>query len=289
MADLINEFNVIMGENVKIEGIITLSELKPFFETTNEQTESLQNRTATYLSKLQAEQEELKSNMGLREKFLGGRLGGDKNKSRDSKEIVLEIESISGLLLNIDTFYDSFNNEVMEQAVNIIAADDEDFSQTVEYYAMMTEAVEFSNEVIDEINEALEALDEAEDAEELDMYTDSSWLDMESDEANAEAADEVQDVNNILHSYREFLTQIGEAAEGLDGSDFDFTWGDMMNEDFFGDFWGGGDMLNKISQGQNQMTDLHDKIKQLFDSFAESLGVADKEIEARLEKEWEAV
>ena len=201
----------------------------------------------------------------------------------------MEIESVTGLVTNITAFQETFNESIMKQAVNLIAADDEDFAQTVEYQSMMTQAVEYTEEVLREIDEALDALDNAESSEEWDMMTDSAWADMESDQANAEAADEVADVTNILLGYRTFLSSMGESAQGLHEVDFDFTWGDMMNENFFGDFWGGSDMLNKIARGQDQMADLRDKIVQLFESFAADGDKAYDEIQARINEEWDNV
>ncbi len=287
MADLVRTFDNLMGETAQIEGFETISELKGFFENVAEQTEDLQEQATAQLIRMREDHEDLRSGMGMRDKILGGRFGGDKGKSADSKELAADIETTDGLVDNVATFQESFNNDVMEQAMNIIAADDEDFAQTVKYQGIMSEAVEFTEEVLKEVDEALDALEDAADAEEDDLMTDSAWLDMESDAMNAQAADEVQDVTNILRSYREFLTNIGEAANGLHGSDFDFTWGDMMTEDFFGDFWGGSEMLDKIARGQDQMADLRNKIVQLFESFAEDCDNANEQIEARINEEWD--
>lgn len=287
MSDLVRDFDRLMGETANIKDFETLTELKGFFEEVADQAEDLQEQATDELDRFRESQEDLKSSMGMRDKLLGGRLGGDRSKADHNKELLKDIETTDGLVSNVEAFQGTFNDDVMERAVNIIASSDEDFAETVEYQTMMSEAVEYTEDVLREINEALEALEAAGDAEEWDMVTDSVWLDMESDVANQDAADEVQDVTNILVGYREFLTGIGEAAHGLHGSDFDFTWGDMMNESFFGDFWGGGDMLNKIAQGQNQMIDLRNKIVQLSESFAKDCDDADKEIEARLNEEWD--
>lgn len=289
MTDLVRTFDSLMGETSKIEGFNSLTELKVFFEEIDGQTTDLQESAEIKLVILRETLTKLKSTMGLRDKLLGGRLGGNKGKAANSKELTQSIETADGLIDNIATFSETFYDDVMNHAISIIAVDDEEFSQTVAYQELMTEAVSFTEEVLREIDEALDALSEAADAEEWDMVTDSGYAEMDSDMANMDAADEVQDVTNILATYRDFLANIGEAANTteLDGSDFDFSWSDMMTEDFFGDFWGSSEMLDKIARGQNDMSELRNKIIQLFKSFGNSCDQANNEIDERLNAEWD--
>ncbi len=287
MTEQMRTFDSLIGESANIQGFEALTDLKGFFEEVAGQADELLENTSTKLDSLREDHEKLRAGMGMRDKFLGGRFGGSKDKSADSKDLEAEIETTDGLFDNVGVFQETFNNDVMEHAISIIAAGDEDFAQTVEFQTMMTEAVGYTEDVLREVDEALVALAEAEDAEEWDMMTDSGYADMESDMANEDAANEVADVTNILGAYRIFLNEMGESAADLHGSDFDFTFGDMMSEDFFGDFWGGSAMLDKIARGQDQMNDLRFKIGQLFDSFATDCDNASNQIEARLNEEWD--
>lgn len=289
MADLVREFNRLTGGATVINYAPSILALKDLFENLANQADELQEQATNELETLQENQEELKASMGLRDKFLGGRLGGNREKAEDNVELIKSIESLNGLVENLTTFQDTLGNDTNARAADLIAITDSDFAQSLEFQSMMIEAVEFTEQVLTEIDEALEALNNAENAEEWDQMTDSVFADMDSDDANAEAADEVNDVTVILVEYREFLGNIGENVAGLYGSDFDFDWGDMMNESFFGDFWGGSMMLDKIAQGQDQMLDLREKIYQLYESFGNDCDHVCEEIETRVNEEWDNV
>ena len=213
---------------------------------------------------------------------------GNKEAANDLKSTKSELEETEALFDRVNEWSQQLTDCVFEQAIGIIAKDDADLTTMVEHRNLMSEALEFTESVLTEVNEAIEALNEAEDAEEWDQMTSSGFADWESDDANAEAADEVADVTRILVDYRNFLHSIGENdAAFLEGSDFDFDWGDMLSDDFFGDFWGSEMMLNKINDAQEDMVDLHNKISQLYNSFATDYDTVSDTVNSRVDKEWE--
>lgn len=265
-----------------------LSELKEFHTNITGLSEELSQDADDALETLQVVLSELNESTGFREKKLGGLFGNKKaaTKLKNTKNEIEETEALSG---RIDEWSQQLTDTVFEQAIDIIACGDDEFVALVEHRNLMNEALEFTESVLTEVNEAIEALNEAEDAEELDQWTDSGFADISSDFANQDAADEVNDVTNILLDYREFLQNIGENdAAYLEGADFDFDWGDMLCDDFFGDFWGSEMMLNKINQAQDDMVDLHSKISQLYNSFAADYDQAADLVSNRVDEEWEA-
>lgn len=198
-------------------------------------------------------------------------------------------------ILELIEFYDENNEEASEdfdddivmQAANIIGLNDKDFASTNEYRDLMADAFNRTEEILIEIDEAINALDVAEDMEEMDMMTENVFIDMESDEAMNDAQIEIQDVNNILGDYKNFLIAIGESATGLYGSDFDFGWDDMMNEAFFGDFWGGSMNLDKIEQARDHMIVLQTKVDSLLDRFDNNYNETVVQIQERVDLEWD--
>lgn len=188
---------------------------------------------------------------------------------------------------NSENAPEDFDDEVVAHAAYIIGLEDSEFATVNEYRDLMVDAFNRTEEVLVEINEAIEALENAEDAEQADMLTEDIFIDMESDEAMEDAQLEVQDVNDFLVDYKAFLKSIGESATGLYGSDFEFTWGDMMNESFFGDFWGSSMNLDKIDQALQQMIDLHGRIDTLLEQFDDNYNETVEQIQERFDAEWE--
>lgn len=127
---------------------------------------------------------------------------------------------------------EEFNTEVVYRIAELVAEDDDDLDDKLEYRNLMIGATDYCDNMIVEIQEAIEALDEAHDAEEWDQITCDSFADWESDQAMSDAASEVDDVNRLLTEFKGYLHDIGESVAGLYGSDFDFGFGDMMNEAF---------------------------------------------------------
>ncbi len=188
---------------------------------------------------------------------------------------------------NSDDSDEEFDDDVVLQAAHIISQEDDEFASVNEYRDLMVEAFNRTEEVLNEIGEAIEALEIAEDVEEMDMMTENIFIDMESDEAMEDAQIEVQDVNDFLTEYKIFLKEIGESAVGLYGSDFEFTWGDMMNESFFGDFWGSSMNLDKIEQALQQMLNLNERINTLLEQFDDNYNETVEQIQARVNEEWD--
>lgn len=274
--------------NSDVSDFGTLPELKKFHVTVNESAEELSQDADNASESLRAHLDELNETSGFGTKYLGG-LFGDKEKATDLKNTKSELEEAQILVNNVDEWSQQLTDSVFEQAIDIIACVDAEFVTLVEHRNLMAEALEFTEAVLTEVNEAIEALNEAEDAEEWDQWSSDGFSDMNSDFANQDAADEVADVTRILVDYRNFLHTIGENdAAHLEGADFDFDWGDMLNESFFGDFWGSEMMLDKINRAQNDMVDLHSKISQLYDSFGADYNQVSDLVNSRVDEEWEA-
>jgi hypothetical protein len=181
---------------------------------------------------------------------------------------------------------DDFNTEVVFRIADIAAETDEDLSNSLEYYDLMSGAVEYCDGLIVEIVEAQDSLQEAYSAEEWDQMTCNSYADWESDVAMADAAKEVDDVNVLLGEFKIYLSEIGENATGLYGSDFDFGFSDMLNESFFGDYWGTEMNMDKIGQAFNQMNSLYDKIVELNEVFSQNMATTEEEIQGHVDRVW---
>jgi len=269
------------------EDFMTLADLKEFHEGAvdyiGETTVAADEMHATLTDELS----DLDASTGFREKRLGG-LFGDKTAANNLKTAKANLEQVETIQTNLGETEETLTGEVLDRAADIIADGDSEFANILDHRNLMNEACDFTEEVLREVQEAIDALNDAEEAEEWDQMTSSGFADMNSDIANEEAADEVADVTNILGEYRTFLHSIGEnSAAQLEGADFDFDWGDMLSDDFFGDFWGSEMMLDKINDAQNDMIDLHDKISQLFESFVLDFNAVDVQINERVDEEWE--
>lgn len=182
---------------------------------------------------------------------------------------------------------EEFNTEVVYRIAELVAEDDDDLDDKLEYRNLMIGATDYCDNMIVEIQEAIEALDEAHDAEEWDQITCDSFADWESDQAMSDAASEVDDVNRLLTEFKGYLHDIGESVAGLYGSDFDFGFGDMMNEAFFGDFWGAEMNMDKIVQARGQMHLLLEQMDQLEVKFTENLDETEEQIQERVDEEWQ--
>lgn len=182
---------------------------------------------------------------------------------------------------------DEFQTDVVYRMAEIAAEEDEDLADSLEYRNLMIEASDYCDTLDTEITEALVALDDAYDAEEWDQFTDSAFADWESDEAMSDAAEEVDDVNQLLREFKGFLHDVGESVEGLHGSDFDFGFGDMMNEAFFGDFWGTEMNMDKIVQARGEMQLLLGRIDKINEQFLDNLDNIEETIQSRVNEIWE--
>ena len=182
---------------------------------------------------------------------------------------------------------DEFNTEVVYRIAEIIAEEDDDINDSLEYRNIMIGATDYCDSLVVEIQEAIEALDEAYNAEEWDQMTYDAFADWESDEAMADAAEEVKDVNVLLAEFKGYMHDMGESVAGLYGSDFDFGFSDSLNEAFFGDFWGSEMNMDKIVQARGQMLLLLENIGGLDVTFTENLENTEDEIQERVDEEWQ--
>ena len=271
-----------------VTGFATIDDLKVFYSEKTAEREEFEEALENCRSRLDEAKEDLAEDTGgMRNKLLGGRFGGNREAVEELKEVEANIVELVTMEENTSAKTEEIDSLVFEQSALIIGNDDEEFATVCEYQSLMDEACSYSEEVLREIIEAIDALEEAVDAEEWDQWTDSAWADMSSDFANQEAADEVNDVNNILIGYREFLNGIGESAIGLVGSDFDFNFGDMMSESFFGDFWGSEMQIERLDHARNQMLDLREIISNLFGNFSDEYSSTMEQIQERIDAEWE--
>lgn len=271
-----------------ITGFATIDDLKVFYSEKTTEREELVDALESCRARFDEAKEDLaEDTAGLRNKLLGGRFGGNREAVEELKEVEANIVELVTMEENASAKTEEIDSLVFEQSALIIGNDDEEFATVCEYQSLMDEACSYSEEVLREIIEAIDALKEAVDAEELDQWTDNDWLEMSSDFANQEAADEVADVNNILTGYREFLNDIGESAIGLYGSDYDFNFGDMMSESFFGDFWGSEMQIERLDHARNQMLDLRESISNLFGRFSDEYSSTTEQIQERIDAEWE--
>lgn len=271
-----------------ITGFATIDGLKQFYSEKTTEREEFEETLENCRGRLERAKEDLaEDTSGLRNKLLGGRFGGNREAVKELKEVEADIVELVTMDENVAAKTEEIDSLVFEQSALIIGKDDEEFATVFEYLSLMDEACSYSEEVLREVREAIDALEEAVDAEEWDQWTDSTFADMSSDWANQEAADEVNDVNNILIGYREFLDNIGESAVGLYGSDYDFDFGDMMSESFFGDFWGSEMQLGRLDHAKDQMFSLRDSVSSLFGKFGDEYSVTMEQIQERIDAEWE--
>jgi hypothetical protein len=197
-----------------------------------------------------------------------------------------QITTMEDLIRYYDN-HDVSEEDIAIKATEIIAGYNSDFAQIAKYRNLMLEAMERIDRILPEIDEAIEALDDAEESEEWDMMTDNMFLEWESDDAMENAEYEVDDVNRHLFALKSFLHQIGESASHLQGSDFDHNFLDRMNEDMWGDFFGGADNLRKIVRGRSQMIDLDQQLSEMSDKFSSEAALAEEKMQEIMNKEWE--
>lgn len=271
-----------------VTGFATINDLKQFYSEKTTEREEFEEALESCRGRLDEAKEDLaKDTGGVRNKLLGGRFGGNREAVEELKEVEANIVELVTMEENASAKTEEIDSLVFEQSALIIGNEDEEFSTVCGFLSLMDEACSYSDDVLREIIEAIDALEEAVDAEEWDQWTDNVWADMSSDWANQEAADEVNDVNNILIGYREFLDNIGESAVGLYGSDYDFDFGDMMTESFFGDFWGSEMQLDRLDHARDQMFSLRDNVTNLLGNFQDEYSVTMEQIQERVDTEWE--
>lgn len=271
-----------------VTGFATIDDLKTFYSEKTIEREEFEEALENCRGRLDEAKEDLAEDTGgMRNKLFGGRFGGNREAVEELKEVEADLVELVTMEENASAKTEEIDSLVFEQSALIIGNNDEEFATVCKYQSLMDEACSYSEEVLREIVEAIDALEEAVDAEELDQWTDNDWLEMSSDFANQEAADEVADVNNILIGYREFLNNIGESAIGLYGSDYDFDFGDMMSESFFGDFWGSEMQIERLDHARNQMLDLRESISNLFGRFGNEYSSTTEQIQERIDAEWE--
>jgi len=182
---------------------------------------------------------------------------------------------------------EDFEHEVVLRAAEILAENNKELSNSLSYRTLMMNAIEYCQSLMNEIREAIEALDDAYDAEEWDQMTVDPLFDWESDEAMADAAAEIDDVNLLLNEFKGFLYDIGENVAGLYGSDFDFGWDAQMNEALFGDFWGTEMNLGKIQQARGQMMALFQRIAGLEERFLNNIDDIEDYIQETVDQGWQ--
>lgn len=257
MSDLINKFhqfcNFTLPDN--------LDDLPDAVLSLEAEIDQLEQAVIQSITNLEEQYALLEADKGMLGGFFDSRL-----KKEEREQVIDQLDRL--ICLDFDGLKARINDALYEIVEANIASSDPVFQSKIDYANLMHEAHGRTLDVIQEANEAVEALERAVDAETWDQWTNDSFNEVRSDWAMGDAEREVQDVNLVLVPYKEFLTQIGENAQGLYGSDYEFTWGDMMNDDFFGDFWGGEANIEKLEDGMADIDSLLERLATLEQKFA---------------------
>lgn len=267
-----------------VEGATSISDLKIVYYEKQNLFFAVSNQIQIEVNNLTKRKNELMDETSGVGRFFGGITGNEKIK--ELSEINTTLDNLNKTNVRLQQFTEELDEMLAYCGIQILAKISEDVAKLCDYRDLLDEACSSTQAVLIEIDEAISALKDAEDAEELDQYTDSVWLDMESDDANKRANYEVEDVNRILIDYKNFLNSIGESAHELMGANFQFDWYDAMMEDAWSDFWGSEEQLEQIARAQSQMVDLRSQVIILFELFASNFDNVDSQLQDYLNDAW---
>jgi hypothetical protein len=211
---------------------------------------------------------ELQSQMGFREKYLCGRLGGSRELVRRVKRYAAIRDKRREFVQRNQSEIEDLNARVTEEVVTWLVQNDQTVGQVVEAKQRLAKMLKATRGCLSCVNDAQSSVSSAQTYETLDMVSDNQGLSALSYMQTSSANDHIEEVNAAVARLNRLLREEGQAVQGelagvsdlLDlvadqfGNGFDFS--SLMN-------------LSSLSSASSSLEDIETRVRQVHDGLDE--------------------
>jgi DNA repair exonuclease SbcCD ATPase subunit len=163
---------------------------------------------------LEGFQQELSPLLGFREKWLGGRFGGDRQCAKLAKAIKSHIAKLAGLRHQIQSWLTQLEHDVRDRVLHLVRARDPKFDHACGQQARLARAIDETESLILKLRDTLGSIRSAESAHLRFLYGPAEVSEREAARMNRYAMRAVRSINAALPPFRRRLWTIGiEIAE----------------------------------------------------------------------------
>lgn len=232
-------------------------------------TEKLE-KTHSEKSDTQMQYQSLYSQMGWRDKYLGGRLGGNRQMSKSAKELKARINQYDSQISEAKTKVTAIEKNIYDSLKGYLIQNDDTCKQFQAFLDKIEEIRKVVECYIEKVDDALSQIDDAKGMETLDLFSQNKGISLLSHLENSEANDAMQRVKDSTEQFQEDLRKYNNfiknyCVQKLDGIKVDDTLDfilDMTLDAFnFMSFF----VLEDLSNAESKLTKLKSEVQEIQD------------------------
>lgn len=226
--------------------------------------------------------------MNFRERYLRGWFGGDTKKVAKYKSTVILKEEYETAAADIVSEIDLIDADIVKRIDTELRLNDISFQKLV----VPLEAVQTLKNAIDtilkEIDEALSEVDEAETMETFDLVSSNAGISLLSYLENAEAAEEIEDVEKAMPAFQKALRDYNSKIKAIDVSEFSAEINDGWDLAFDLVFDGFDFMsiftLSALDNAETQLKEVRSKVEEIESMADQHMAQAQGNVNAYITK-----
>ncbi len=214
-------------------------------------------------SRLQMGYDQAYSRLGWREKYCGGWFGGDVSAVKQAKSLREQLDAGREILAAAEKECQTTDLQINQSIREYLEQHDSEYRQINSLYGHFRSAREETRGFLSTIEEALSEIDDAQDMEMFDMFSNNKGIALMSYLENSEAQEAVQAVKNALPGFRQRLEAYAAFMQNLPppttldfGDGLDFTFDLLLDGfDFMSLF-----TLEKLERAESELRELRARV-----------------------------
>lgn len=173
-------------------------------EAERRQVVERREQTETQYEEMKRQYEDVQEELTFRDKYLGGLFGGDVSRVQEANALSDKLDALEDESEHYNDESASLNQEIRERIHNYLREQDPDYRALVERQEHLETVSQYLDDYWTAIELALDAVADAKEAEGIDFFTDSLFVDAWSSEKN----DTVEDAMDTVAQRRTALKQV---------------------------------------------------------------------------------
>ena len=226
----------------------------------------------------------LYENMGWRERYLGGWLGGDRDtvrKYRDLNTLAAQFNDAAGQKREE---VKDLDQDVIEKIHEYLQQTDATFRALLVPQQAAQELQDAVAGFLETIDNALSEIDDAQSMETMDMFSKNKGISFMSSIANSEAKSAVRAVESAAPAFQQAVERYGDTVKQADLGNIKAEFGDTMDLVFDLAFDGFDFMsmftLSALGNAEDNLKAARSKVDEVGDLAARHLATADEAVSA---------
>lgn len=242
-------------------------------------TEAEENR-----GEKQQEAARLYENMGWRERYIGGWLGGDRDTVRQYRELNTLAAQFNAAAGEKREEVKDLDQDVVEKIHEYLQQSDAAFRALLVPQKAAQDLQDAVAGFLETIDHALSEIDDAQGMETMDMFSKNKGISFMSTIANSEAKTAIRAVESAAPAFQQAVERYGDTIKHVDLGDLKAEIGDTMDLVFDLAFDGFDFMsmftLSALGDAEDSLQSARAKVDEVGDMAARHLATADEAVSA---------